>query len=185
MFEIAQTTFSVCFKARGSYKVASAQVVYSTDGGGINSGINKAREKIIGIMKADPSASTRQIAEALGIDARSAESHVRWLKKAGIVKREGAKKNGRWVVNASAAQKIYSADKSGINGGINGGINEARKKIVGLMKADPSTSTRQIAEALGIDARSAESHVRWLRKAGFVEREGAKKNGRWVVKKMV
>ena len=110
VFEIAQTTFSVCFKTRGSDKVASAQVVYSTNGGGINeinSGINETRKKIVGLMKADPSTSTQQIAQAVGIDARSAESHVRWLKKAGIVEREGAKKNGRWVVK----KMVYSNSK--------------------------------------------------------------------------
>jgi predicted HTH transcriptional regulator len=51
-------------------------------------------------MKTTPSISTKQIAESLGIDTRNAESNIRALKKAGVVKREGAKKNGVWVVQA-------------------------------------------------------------------------------------
>jgi predicted HTH transcriptional regulator len=51
-----------------------------------------------------------------------------------------------------------------------------------MMKADPRISTRQIADALGIDGRNAESHIRALKKMGLIEREGAKKKGHWVVK---
>jgi predicted HTH transcriptional regulator len=43
----------------------------------------------------------RQIAAALGIETKNAESHIRQLKKAGLVEREGARKNGRWIVNAN------------------------------------------------------------------------------------
>ena len=75
-------------------------------------------------------------------------------------------------------EKIYSAKISGINGGIKKNL---RNKIVELMKAEPTISTSKIAEILEIDRRNAEAHIRALKKSGAVKREGARKNGRWVV----
>jgi len=45
-----------------------------------------------------PSITTGQIANELGVDTKNAEANIRALKKSGLLKREGAKKNGRWIV---------------------------------------------------------------------------------------
>jgi predicted HTH transcriptional regulator len=74
--------------------------------------------------------------------------------------------------------KIYSANASGINCG----INDARKKILDLMNNNPTITTGKIAEKLDIDSKNAEANIRWLKKNGYVEHVGARKNGRWVVK---
>jgi len=69
--------------------------------------------------------------------------------------------------------KIYSAN--------NNGINELRNKIVLLMREKPSITTKQIADKLNLDGRNVESHIRALKKSGIIRREGARKNGCWVV----
>jgi predicted HTH transcriptional regulator len=51
------------------------------------------------------------------------------------------------------------------------------------MSHNQSVTTQVIAEELSIDRRNVESHIRVLKKLGLVEREGARKNGRWIVKK--
>jgi predicted HTH transcriptional regulator len=78
----------------------------------------------------------------------------------------------------SAESQIYSANISGINSG----INETRQKMLGLMLANPYVTTQELSIALGIDRRNVESHIRALKKHGVLEREGSRKNGRWVVK---
>ena len=86
---------------------------------------------------------------------------------------------GRVVKNNPFSEhEIYSVDISGINNG----INEMRQKIIVLMKNNPRITTSKIAVALGINASNVESHIRLLKKAGLVERDGAKKNGCWIVK---
>jgi ATP-dependent DNA helicase RecG len=82
---------------------------------------------------------------------------------------------------AIAERKIYSANGSGINSGIKNGINETRQKIIDLMQNNPKISAREIAEQLGFEVKNIESHIRALRKAGHIEREGARKTGRWIV----
>jgi len=80
-------------------------------------------------------------------------------------------------VNSVEEKSIYSANASGKNGG----INELRDKIMKLMDDMPTITAVQIGDALGIDKRNVESHIRALKKAGQVGREGARKNGRWIV----
>ena len=80
--------------------------------------------------------------------------------------------------NEQTTHKISSAKNSGRTGG----RNELQQEIISLMQNNPSVSAKQIAEILGIDRRNAESHIRTLKKVKLIEREGATKNGRWVVK---
>jgi predicted HTH transcriptional regulator len=42
--------------------------------------------------------TTQALADSLGVTRRVIESNISQLKKAGLVAREGAKKNGRWIV---------------------------------------------------------------------------------------
>jgi len=80
-------------------------------------------------------------------------------------------------------RKIYSADGSGINDGIKSGLNETRQSIIAIMQSEPTISARQIAELLGLEVKNIEANIRAMRKSGLIEREGAKKTGRWIVKK--
>jgi ATP-dependent DNA helicase RecG len=71
----------------------------------------------------------------------------------------------------------------GLNFGINFGINETQCKIVELMITNPEIITEQIAEAVGITKRQIEANISKLKALGIVERIGARKKGRWVVKR--
>jgi ATP-dependent DNA helicase RecG len=83
---------------------------------------------------------------------------------------------------AIAERGIYTTNGSGINGGINGGINETQKNIIKLLIEDPEIKAQAIADSLGLTKRKVEYHVSQLKKAGLIEREGARKNGRWIIK---
>ena len=101
-FRITAISFSVCFHIRNNNKAIADRSIYSANGSGINSGIkngiNETKQKIIDLMKNNPSVTTKQIADALGINVKNAESNIRALKKAGLVGREGARKSGQWIV---------------------------------------------------------------------------------------
>jgi ATP-dependent DNA helicase RecG len=62
------------------------------------------------------------------------------------------------------------------------GINEVQRKILDLMIATPQTTAGQIAESAGVTKRHIESNISRLKASGLVERVGADKGGRWVVK---
>jgi predicted HTH transcriptional regulator len=70
----------------------------------------------------------------------------------------------------------------GLNFGINCGLNETQQKIIKLFMENPAITTQAVADSLGISRRAVDNNISQLKKAGLVEREGAKKKGRWVVK---
>ena len=98
VFKISPTTFSICFSVRNNNKAIDELKIYSVNNSGINNGINEIRQRIIKLMLSDPNITTQKIADEIGIDRRNAESHIRGLKKLGLVKRIGARKKGQWLI---------------------------------------------------------------------------------------
>jgi predicted HTH transcriptional regulator len=79
----------------------------------------------------------------------------------------------------------YTGDQEtdfGINFGINFGLNETQQRIIDLLIENPLVTTQAVADSLGLTRRTVENYISQLKKAGLVEREGARKNGRWIVK---
>jgi len=60
--------------------------------------------------------------------------------------------------------------------------NENQLAILKLMQERPTISAAAIGKHLGITARGVQKNISMLKKAGAVERVGAAKGGRWIVK---
>jgi len=58
----------------------------------------KTREKILALIAANPTISTNELAEEIGITLKGIEWQLRQLKQAGRLKRVGPRKGGRWEV---------------------------------------------------------------------------------------
>ncbi|MFH1065314.1 MAG: helix-turn-helix domain-containing protein [Nanoarchaeota archaeon] len=67
---------------------------------GIKSGINE--EKIISIINDNPSVTGEQLSQQIGISITAIENNIAKLKKKGILKRIGSRKNGYWEVIESS-----------------------------------------------------------------------------------
>jgi len=50
------------------------------------------------------------------------------------------------------------------------------------MAANPEITAGQIAETVGVTKRQVESNISKLKSLGIIERDGARKSGRWIVK---
>jgi len=68
-----------------------------------------------------------------------------------------------------------------INIGVNVGVNEKQQKILDLMVENGAVTAQEIADIVGITKRRVESNISDLKKLGKIKREGADKNGKWVV----
>lgn len=97
-FDIAPTTFSVCFHIRSNAKAHDEHGVDDGQGVGVSVGVNETRRKILRLMSETPGITAQQIAEVVGLTKRRVESNIRALKHAGLLERVGADKNGYWVV---------------------------------------------------------------------------------------
>ena len=82
-------------------------------------------------------------------------------------------------VNYTTNNKISNG---GMNGGLIGGINESQKKIILFLSENSEATIPATAEALYMTKRTVENNISSLKKLGLIEREGARKNGRWIVK---
>ena len=91
-------------------------------------------------------------------------------------------KNVNYYANQIIKHENDGGLKRGINGGIKRGLNEIQQNIINLLTKNPLITTREVADALGTTRRSVDYHIGKMKNEGIVEREGAKKNGRWIVK---
>jgi ATP-dependent DNA helicase RecG len=91
-------------------------------------------------------------------------------------------KNLNYSANQTETQKDNCGLNCGINFGLNYGINETQQHILKMLFENPAITTQTVADALGISRRTVDNHISQLKKAGLVGRDGAKKNGYWIVK---
>ncbi|GHS94391.1 hypothetical protein AGMMS50276_06940 [Synergistales bacterium] len=69
-------------------------------------GENQSQMKIISIMRRNPKASAKSIADEIGLTARGVEKCISALKAAGLVERVGAAKGGHWEVKIPYVKEI-------------------------------------------------------------------------------
>lgn len=78
--------------------------------------------------------------------------------------------------------------KAGISAGINAGINagikmsEKQQKIISMLKENPYCTIREISDKLEVNHSTVERNIKKLRENGIIERVGARKDGKWLVK---
>ena len=64
---------------------------------GIKFGINE--KTLLLMLNSNPSSTAADVAEKVGISLRGAEKMIKRLKNAGVISREGSRKNGLWIIN--------------------------------------------------------------------------------------
>lgn len=88
--------FGVIVESLESYEArARADVTGVGENVGKNVGVNEA---VISLLRIEPTLSAAAIAARLGRTSRTIERHLADLKAAGLVRREGSARAGRWVV---------------------------------------------------------------------------------------
>ena len=80
----------------------------NTESGGLNGGLNKnnchevivnsRQKRIISLIKLKPTIIVEQMTSILSISKRSLERDLSMLQKEGIIRHEGSRKSGTWVV---------------------------------------------------------------------------------------
>ena len=58
-----------------------------------------SREKIVQLMIQNPTVTTKDLAEKIGITPKGIEKQIRILKKSNRVKRVGGRSKGQWIVS--------------------------------------------------------------------------------------
>jgi predicted HTH transcriptional regulator len=69
-----------------------------------------------------------------------------------------------------------------INDEINDEVSDKVDSLLEILKSNPTITIPKLAELTGKSQRSISRELRELQDAGLLWREGARKNGRWIVK---
>jgi ATP-dependent DNA helicase RecG len=77
--------------------------------------------------------------------------------------------------------ELQYGEKYGDKFGDKTGYNETQGKILAIMKENPNVSTKAIAKEIGLTLRGVEKSIRFMKKAGLIDRVGAAKGGHWEV----
>lgn len=64
----------------------------------------------------------------------------------------------------------------------NSDLNNIQRGIIGLMLDSPKITQDEMSNLLGVTPRTIRNHIKYLIENDYIERTGANKNGRWVVK---
>jgi fido (protein-threonine AMPylation protein) len=67
------------------------------------------------------------------------------------------------------------------NGGVNGGVSLLQKRILDLLGQNPHISAAEIAKQTDTPHRTIENNLKKLKESGTITREGADKNGKWII----
>lgn len=70
--------------------------------------------------------------------------------------------------------------KAGINAGIR--MSEKQQKIISMLKENPYCTIKDISAKLEVNHSTVERNIKKLRENGIIERVGARKDGKWIVK---
>ena len=61
-------------------------------------------------------------------------------------------------------------------------ISDTQKRMLILMRENPEVTAKILSEKIGINERNTKNNIKKLKDMGIIERQGARKYGRWVVK---
>jgi len=92
-----------------------------------------------------------------------------------------AKRNNNDGINGGINDGINGGINSGINGRISIILNTTHKKIMESMLKKNTITMVDIASEIGVSVNIVEKNIKFLKSAGLIKREGARKNGYWVV----
>lgn len=87
--------------------------------------------------------------------------------------------------NSEKAEENVGANSQnvGVNVGANDGVklNKTQIKIIEIMRNNEHCTAEEIATVVGVEKRTIERNIKYLKEKGLIDRDGADKNGRWIV----
>lgn len=64
---------------------------------------------------------------------------------------------------------------------LNVGLNKTEKKVIELLIENPSLTSIELAEKIGVTKRTIERSIKSLQEKKMIERIGSKRDGNWIV----
>ena len=177
-YEILGNDLTVRFKA---LKVAKVTDKNSTSGQVIkDSKVSKSHidtlndtleNRIISLIKENPSATQKTISETLKVSLVSVKRALKILLDSQKIYREGSKQSGCWFVTDS---KVSKSQIDTLN-------DTLENRIINLIKQNPSATQKIISEILKVSLVSVKRAMKKLSDSRIISLKNGKRNGYWIV----
>jgi predicted HTH transcriptional regulator len=162
---------------------------------------------VISAIERDGSVTVKGISAETGFAVRKVERILARLKGLGVVIRDGARKDGSWVVDYDVFRQATGGLSGGLNGGLkyviesssdlkseaesitflpddskaSGGLNETEITVLHLLVENPRASYAFVSEKTGLSRYRVEKIMKRLKVDGFVVHVGSVQHGHWEV----
>ena len=143
--------------------------------------LNDTQNKIINIMTKKPEITIDKLATEIGLTIPGIKKNIDQLKKAGLIKRNGSRKTGSWIIPQN--EHLLDTQKYPIKYPIKYPLNDTQIKIIDVLEKNPEITIDKLATEISISIPGIKKNIDQLKKAGLIERKGSNKTGYWEVKK--
>ena len=158
--------------------------------------INDPINELLDLIKIDPYKIYEEYARCLKISNSTVKRMLATLRQQGIIKREGAKKTGHWVVINDPIKSESDPLNDPINiGGQTGGqtsgqtsgqtggqrFSDTAEKILDYIRQNKFITRSDLSEKLKINPSAVQKHLENLKKSGVLKRVGGDFGGHWEI----
>ncbi|MFH0906499.1 MAG: RNA-binding domain-containing protein [archaeon] len=150
---------------------------------------NKSSQKILYSLDENPKITIAELSRELNLNASTIKKSLSNLKKQGLIKREGSKKIGNWIIKSNNSLKkdrsrklSYRSEK--VDSKVDNKVDsKSSQKILYLLDENPKITIAELSRELNLNASTIKKSLSNLKKKAIIKREGSDKKGKWIILK--
>ena len=160
---------------------------YGIKENGLQKPKDEIREKILTLIKLNPTITIGAIASKLDISKRTVDRKIKELKEENLINRVATGKKGLWkvkdgVINGVINETINDTEDDTVNDTIKAiEDDELKKKIFYILKANPNITIDAIAFRVGLSRSSVQRKIYEMKVKKIIEHVGSRKDGEWKI----
>ena len=169
------------------FMVVMPNLNYGIKENGLQKPKDEIREKILTLIKLNPTITIGAIASKLDISKRTVDRKIKELKEENLINRVATGKKGLWkvkdgVVNGVINETINDTEDDKVSDTIKAiEDDELKKKIFYILKANPNITIDAIAFRVGLSRSSVQRKIYEMKVKKIIEHVGSRKDGEWKI----
>ncbi len=169
------------------FMVVMPNLNYGIKENGLQKPKDEIKEKILTLIKLNPTITIGAIASKLDISKRTVDRKIKELKEENLINRVATGKKGLWkvkdgVINGVINETINDTEDDKVSDTIKAiEDDELKKKIFYILKANPNITIDAIAFRVGLSRSSVQRKIYEMKVKKIIEHVGSRKDGEWKI----
>ncbi|MGB5988313.1 MAG: RNA-binding domain-containing protein [Marinifilaceae bacterium] len=202
IFETDFDSYIVKFYFKSRHNISSVRSSESSSALDHSLELSNNQIKILKLVDVSSKITIANLAVELAVSSRTIENNISKLKAWGFLWREGASKNGNWIVKMETSEKesLFAKISSALSSelytelssepistfyrklNLHSELSNIQIKILKLMDIRPEITIDELSIEIRVTTRTIEKNISKIKALGLLLREGASKNGIWIIK---